>query len=80
MKKYFLDFLAIYKPNRKKSNTDNVVPLPLPKCEPININKKIILDEKILKFIPNTAPTIKKVIINIVFPKPIPKCDPTKPI
>ena len=39
-----------------------------------------MLDEKILKFIPNTAPTIMKLIINRVFPKPIPKCDPTKPI
>ena len=54
------------------------MPLPLLNNEPINIEKKIKLEVKILKWIPITEPIIKKIIINIVFPRPIPKCEPTK--
>ena len=75
-----MNFLAKYKPKRKKRITDRVVPLPFPNSDPININKKIILDDRILKFIPSVAPMIIKIIINKVLPNPIPKCDPTKPI
>ena len=60
--------------------TAKVVPLPLLNNEPINIEKKIILEVAILKWIPITEPNIKKRIINSVFPRPIPKWDPTKAI
>ena len=53
--------------------TAKVVPLPLLNKEPINIEKKIILEVAILKWIPIIDPNIKKRIINIVFPRPIPK-------
>ena len=59
-----MDFLAKYKPKRKKRITDSVVPLPFPNKDPIKMNKKIILDDRILKFIPNVAPMIIKIIIN----------------
>ena len=65
-------------PNEKKKITANVVPLPWPKNEPININIKIIVDDKILKWIPIIDPIIKNKIINKVLPSPIPKCEPTK--
>ena len=48
-KKYFFDFLAKNKPSKKKSITASVVPLPFPNSDPININKKIIVEDKILK-------------------------------
>tara|TARA_B100000073_G_C23427910_1_gene450019 strand:- start:83 stop:214 length:132 start_codon:yes stop_codon:yes gene_type:complete len=43
----------------------------------MNIVKKIMEDDRILKFIPIINPIIKKVRINNVLPKPIPKYDPT---
>ena len=67
-------------PNEKKKITANVVPFPSPKNEPTNINRKIIVDDKILKWIPIIDPIIKKKIMNKVLPRPIPKCDPTKAI
>ena len=56
------------------------MPFPLPNSEPIKIQKKIILEDTILKYIPNTEPKIKKNITKSVLPKPIPKCEPTKAI
>ena len=67
-------------PNKKNSRTANVVPLPLPNNDPINMNKNIIVEETILKCNPKIEPMIKKIIINNVFPKPIPKCEPTNAI
>ena len=46
---YFFIFLAVRIPNIKKRVTANVVPFPFPKREPININRKIIVEEIILK-------------------------------
>ena len=60
--------------------TDKDVPFPFPKNEPININKKIMDDVNILKWIPRTVPIIKKIIINKILPSPIPKYEPTKAI
>ena len=60
--------------------TAKVVPLPLLNNDPINIEKKIILEVAILKLIPIIDPNIKKKIINNVFPRPIPKWEPTKAI
>ena len=42
--------------------TAKVVPFPLPNNEPIKIQKKIILEETILKYMPNTEPKIKKIL------------------
>ena len=39
--------------------TARVVPLPLPKNDPIKIKKKIIVEDIILKFIPIIDPIIK---------------------
>ena len=78
--KYFLVFFATIKPMKKKIITDKVVPLPLPKKEPKYINMKIILEDKIFKWIPIIEPIIKKNIIDNVLPNPIPKYEPTKPI
>ena len=75
--KYIFVYLAISNPTIKKISTDNDVPLPWPNNDPINIVKKIMEDDRILKFIPIINPIIKKVRINNVLPKPIPKYDPT---
>ncbi len=64
----------------KKSITANVVPLPLPNKDPININRKITEEDRILKCIPIIEPKIKKMMMNNVLPNPIPKCDPTNDI
>ena len=75
-----MEFLATNNPRRKKIITAKVVPLPFPNKEPININKKIIVEDSILKWMPNIEPKIKKIMINNVLPNPIPKCDPTNAI
>ena len=80
MTKYFLNLFATNKPKIKKRITASVVPFPWPNKDPININKKIIVEDKILKWIPNAAPEMKKRKINIVLPNPIPKCDPMNAI
>ena len=54
------------------------MPLPWPKNDPINIKRNIIVEDKILKWIPIIEPNIKNKIMNNVLPKPIPKCYPTK--
>ncbi len=64
----------------KKIITAKVVPLPWPNNEPINIKIKIIVEDKILKWIPKIEPKIKKIIINSLLPNPIPKCEPTNAI
>ena len=53
--------------------TAKVVPLPLLNKDPIKIEKKMILEVTILKWIPIIDPNIKKKNINNVFPRPIPK-------
>ena len=48
-KKFCFTLLAIKMPTIKKMITAKVVPLPLLKNDPINIEKKIILEVIILK-------------------------------
>ena len=60
--------------------TARVVPLPLPNNDPINIKKKIIVEDIILKCMPIIEPIIKNKTMNKVFPEPIPKWEPTKAI
>ena len=54
--KYIFVYLAISNPTIKKISTDNEVPLPWPNNDPINIVKKIMEDDRILKFIPIINP------------------------
>ena len=64
----------------KKINTDTIVPLPLLKNDPRIIKRKIIEEDKTLKWIPIIEPIIKKIIINIVLPNAKPKYEPTNAI
>ena len=46
----------------------------------MKIKRSIIVEDKILKFIPITIPEMKKVTICRILPNPISKCDPTNDI